>query len=422
MIERLSIMRMGRGGDGICDTAAGPLYIPYALPGESVRVDAWLGHPDRRRLIEVEAASPERTAPICKYFGTCGGCAMQHWERTHYRAWKRGVLVEVLAQAGLDGPVDDLVDASGAGRRRAVFHARLDADAQVVVGFSARLAHDLVAIDHCPILAPELAGALAAARAIAECLARLRKPLDVQATATLAGLDIDLRGSGALSAADAAALAGVAERCALARLTRHGEIVVQRAAPLMRIGRAQVVLPPGAFVQATAAAEAMLQDLVLKHCGGARTIVDLFCGVGPFALRLAEEARVSAFDGDAPAIAALQRAVAQAQGLKPIAAQTRDLFRHPLSPGELNRFDAVVVNPPRQGSEAQARALAASSVRTLVAVSCNPATFACDARILIDGGYALTHVTPVDQFLFSPHLELVAKFQKSDVIGQKARI
>jgi 23S rRNA (uracil1939-C5)-methyltransferase len=412
MTERLTVSSLGHQGDGICATSSGPLYVPYALQGEIVSVDAWPGNPNRRRLVHIESASPERVAPICPHFGRCGGCAMQHWEKAQYQAWKRGLLVHALAKVDPDVPVGDLVDASGNGRRRAVFHARLDSDAQLIVGFSARLSHELVAIDRCPILAPQLDGAIDAVRAIAARIAHLRKPLDVQVTATLAGLDVDVRGSGRLSPGDMAVLAALAKRHALARLTRHGEIVAQRAVPMIRIGRAQVPLPPGAFLQATAAAEAILQDLVMTHCGGAGPVADLFCGVGPFALRLAEQARVSAFDLDTSAVAVLRGASAQAQGLKPIETQVRDLFRSPISPEELERFGAVVVNPPRQGSDAQARALAASSVRSVVMVSCSPVTFARDARILVDAGYELTQVTPIDQFLYSPHLELVAKFRR----------
>lgn len=209
-----------------------------------------------------------------------------------------------------------------------------------------------------------------------------------------------------------AELAQLAERHRLARLTRHGEIVAQRATPVLGIGRAQVALPPGAFLQATTAGEAALAGLVTTHCQSARTVADLFCGVGPFALRLAEFARITAADNDADAVTALQRAAAQTQGLKPIEATERDLFRRPLSRAELRRFNAVVFDPPRQGAEAQARELAASTVPVVVAVSCNPATFARDARILVDGGYRLVRVTPVDQFLYSAHVELVARFQK----------
>ena len=322
------------------------------------------------------------------------------------------MVVAALERAGLDAPVDDLIDAHGEGRRRAVFHARVSARDVIEVGFSALKAHHVVAIDRCPILAPGLSGAIEAAWAIAEVLAAARKPLDIQVTATDAGLDVDVRGSGPLTAADMTALAQVADRRNLARLTRHGEIVAQRRSPVIRIGRAQLVLPPGAFLQATMAGEAILARLVEAHCGGASTVADLFFGVGPFALRLAERARVTAADNDADAIAALRRAAAGTQGLKPLAAQLRDLFRSPLVPVELKRFDAVVFDPPRQGAEAEARELAASTVPTVVAVSCNPATFARDARILVDGGYRLVRVTPVDQFLYSAHVEVVACFKK----------
>jgi 23S rRNA (uracil1939-C5)-methyltransferase len=410
--ERLVITRLGWRGDGIADTPAGPIYVPYALPGETVEVAPW--HPDRRHFIKVDAASPDRIAPICPHFGVCGGCALQHLATARYRDWKRGLVSEALAQARLDVPIDDLVDAHGEGRRRAVFHARRGQRDVLEVGFAALRAHHVVAIDHCPILAPALGGAIETAWAIAEALAGTGKPLDIQVTATDAGLDVDVRGSGPLTPTRTSELGRLAERHKLARLTRHGEIVAQRAAPTLRIGRAQVTLPPGAFLQATAAGEAALAQLVMSHCEGAKTIADLFAGVGPFALRLAERARIWAADNDADAIAALARAAASTPGLKPIETQVRDLFRRPLAPVELKRFDAVVFDPPRQGAEAQARALAASTVARIVAVSCNAATFARDARILVDGGYRLVQVTPVDQFLYSAHVELVALFQKAD--------
>src|SRR5215475_9875266 len=227
MVARLEIKRLGRRGDGVADSPAGSLYVPYTLPGETVEVDVWPSHPDRRRLVRVDGASPERIAPICPHFGTCGGCALQHWDAARYRDWKRGLVLEALAWAGIDAPVDEVVDAHGEGRRRAVFHARRGQRDVLEVGFAALRTHQLVAIDHCPVLAPTLEGAVAAAWALAEVLEATRKPLDVQATATDVGLDIDVRGSGPLSAARVAELAKVAERLRLARLTRHGELVAQ---------------------------------------------------------------------------------------------------------------------------------------------------------------------------------------------------
>ena len=351
--------------------------------------------------------SAERIAPICPHFGTCGGCALQHWEIARYRAWKRDLLVTTLRQAGIETAVDDLIDAHGEGRRRAVFHSRHGPKDILQVGFTASGTHHVVPIDRCPILAPGLAGAIEAAWAIAEGLGGT-KPLDIQTTATDGGLDIDVRGSGPLNTTRSVTLARLADGRRLARLTRHGELVAQRTPPTIRMGRATVPLPPAAFLQATAAGEETLARLVAAHVGDAKSVADLFCGVGPFALRLAERAKVTAADSDEPAVAALREA-AKTPGLKPIAAERRDLFRRPLLAQELARLDAVIFDPPRQGAEAQARALAASKVPVIVAVSCNPATFARDVKILLDGGYRLTAVTPVDQFRYSTHVEIAAR-------------
>jgi 23S rRNA (uracil1939-C5)-methyltransferase len=410
MTERLTISRFGHRGDGVADTPAGPVFVPYTLAGETVEVEPFPGHPDRRHLLRVETASPERVTPVCPHFGVCGGCQTQHWDFARYREWKRDIVVQALRQAGLEAPVGELIDAHGEGRRRAVLHARRSVHGVLEVGFAAYRAHHIVSIDRCPVCAPSLAPAIRTAWALAEALGTLKKPLDIQATATDGGLDVDLRGSGPLGSRDTAALARLAETHRLARLTRHGELIVQRAPPSLRLGKATVILPPGSFLQATVEGETVLARLVAEHVGNSKKVADLFCGVGPFALRLAERARVTATDSDAAAIAALREA-AKAPGLKPIEAEARDLFRRPLAPDELKSFNAVVFDPPRQGAEAQARQLAASKVPLVVAVSCNAATFSRDARILVDGGYRLTSVTPVDQFRYSAHVEIVARFE-----------
>ena len=412
MTEQLTIHRLGHRGDGIADTNVGPVFVPYALPGETVTVEPVPGHPDRRHLDHVDKPSHERAAPICKHFTHCGGCAMQHWSLAEYHLWKRGLVAKALEQVGLIAPLEPLIDAHGQGRRRAVLHARRGARDVLEVGFTAPRAHHIVAIDRCPILAPGLEGAISAAWAIAEILKPTDKPLDIQVTATDSGMDVDVRGSGPLNSGRTTALAGVAEKFRLARITRHGELVAQGAQPLMKIGRAQVPLPPAAFLQATAAGEATLARLVLDHVGDAKRVADLFCGIGTFALRMAERARVSAADSEASAIKALERAAANTSGLKPVACQVRDLFRRPFMAADLKGIDAVVFDPPRQGAETQARELAKSGVPVVVAVSCDAATFARDARILVDGGYKLVSVTPVDQFRYSFHVEMVGKFEK----------
>ncbi|MEA2872137.1 MAG: rRNA (uracil1939-C5)-methyltransferase [Hyphomicrobiales bacterium] len=409
--ELLHISRIGHRGDGIAETPTGPVFVPYTLAGESVEVEAFPGHPDRRHLLHVASASPERITPVCPHFAVCGGCQTQHWDFARYREWKRGTVVEALRQAGLDAPVGDLIDAHGEGRRRAVLHARRSAHDVLELGFMGYRAHHIVSIDRCPVLSNALAPAIPAAWALSEALGPLKKPLDIQATATDGGLDVDIRGSGPLRPQHSTALARLAEAHRLARLTRHGELIAQRAAPSVRMGKAAVVLPPGAFLQATHEGEAVLARLVAEHAGNAKAVADLFCGVGPFALRLAERARVVAADTDDGAIAALRQA-AKTPGLKPIDAEARDLFRRPFAPDELKSFGAVVFDPPRQGAEAQARQLAASKVPLVVAVSCNAATFARDARLLVDGGYRLIAVTPVDQFRYSAHVEIVARFER----------
>jgi 23S rRNA (uracil1939-C5)-methyltransferase len=411
--ERLVIDHVGHHGDGVAMSGGSKVYVPYTLGGETVEVAPVPGHhPDRRRLITVEAASPARITPFCPHFGVCGGCAIQHWNAEPYRAWKRELVVTTLAQGGIDCEVAPLVDAHGLGRRRITLHARMGTHDVLKVGFAAANSHDIVPIDRCPILDPHLDGAIEAAWAIAEPLISMGKPLDIQITATDSGLDVDVRGSGPLSTAMIGRLSRVAEQHRLARLTRHGELVLMRSPPVVSIGTAQVALPPGSFLQATVEGEERLAALASAHCKRGKYIADLFCGVGPFALRLAAKSRIAAFDSDAGAVAALQKAATSTSGLKPVKADARDLFRRPLMPQELRDYDTVVFDPPRQGAQAQATQLAASRIPVVVAISCNVTTFARDAKILTDGGYKIEGVTPVDQFRHTPHVELVAKFRR----------
>jgi 23S rRNA (uracil1939-C5)-methyltransferase len=413
VVERFLIDHVGHLGDGVALAEGRSLFVPYTLGGEMVEVAAAPGHhPDRRQLVRIEQASPERIEPLCQHFGICGGCAIQHWETERYRVWKRDLVIATLAQAKINCEVSSLIDAHGKGRRRMTVHARKGSHDVLKVGFAAAHSHDVVPIDRCPILDPGLNGALDAAWALAEPLTGIGKPLDIQITATDSGLDVDVRGSGPLPSAAVTTLSLVAAKHALARLTRHGELVLMRQPPGVTMGKARVILPPGSFLQATVAGEETLAALVAEHCRRAKHLADLFCGVGPFALRLAEKSRVSAYDNDAGAIASLQKAVTSTSGLKPVRVEARDLFRRPLVAEELRDFDAVVFDPPRQGAQAQAERLAASKVPLVIAVSCNVATFARDARILIEGGYKIEGVTPVDQFRHTPHVELVARFTR----------
>ena len=406
-LARARIERIGHQGDGVANLGGEKVYIPIVLPGETVE---FTRAKDRGHCAKIIAPSPDRIDPICPYFGVCGGCALQHWREENYRAWKKSLVADALAFEGIDAPVAELIDAHGEGRRRAVLHARKTHEG-IAVGFSARRSHTVISIERCPVLAPSLGNIFKIGARIAAALAA-KKPLDLQFTKTDNGLDLDVRGSGPLDAKSLAALASIATEFRLARLTRHGEIITQLAEPIIQAGRAPIVLPPGAFLQATEAGEKALAKIVGEAAAKSERIVDLFCGVGTFALRLAEKARVLAVDGDEAAIGALKRA-AKAPGLKPLETLSRDLFRRPLVVSELKRFDTVVLDPPRQGAEAQARALAQSGAPRVIYVSCNPVSFARDARILCDGGFRLTGVTPIDQFRYAAHVELVGIFERS---------
>jgi 23S rRNA (uracil1939-C5)-methyltransferase len=415
MTETLTISRLGHRGDGVAELPGGPVFVAGALPGE--RITAQRLKPgsegERAELVEVLEPSTDRAAPFCPLFGRCGGCATQHMAEQPYRDWKRGLLVEVLARAALVPPVAGMIDAHGEGRRRVTFHARREG-AGWLLGFMAARSHEIVDLEHCPILVPGLAKAPAIARRLAQQLGG-SKPLDIQVTATQGGLDVDIRGHGPLNdkgrLAAMITLAGVLD---LARLSLHGETMVERRSPSLTMGKAQIAPPPGGFLQATAAGEATLAELVTALVPKkAKRIADLFCGCGPIALHLASMVQVHAADSEKAAMTALDRAWRGASGLKTITMETRDLFRRPLLESELNTFDMVVLDPPRAGALAQVERLAASKVSLIAYVSCNAASFARDAALLVAAGYALESVTPVDQFRHSAHVELVGAFRRS---------
>lgn len=400
---------MGQLGEGVASLAGKPVFIPYVLPGEAItaRIDG-----TRAMLDTLETPSAERIAAFCPHFGRCGGCALQHWNETAYRAWKRGLLVTALQFERLDPPVADLIDAHGEGRRRVKLHARTITGRQQA-GFMAARSHEVVDLDQCPILVPALAPAMAVARDIGRVLAETGKPLGVQVTATRTGLDVDIGGVGAIDLRERLQLGEVAQKYDLARLSLHGDLVAEQRPPILRFGEVDVVLPPGGFTQATEAGEAALAGLVEEAAKGAGVVADLFCGIGPFGLRLSGSARIHAVDSAGAAVAALKRAHDHHSGLKSLTSEVRDLFQRPLLAAELKRFDLVIFDPPRAGAQAQADHLATSAVPAIVAVSCNPASFARDAGILVRAGYRLEAVTPVDQFKWSPHLEIVGVFRRS---------
>lgn len=406
--ERVTIDALGHEGDGIADAPEGRVFVPFTLPGEEVEIE---GSGARPRLVAVTKPSPQRTAPICRHFGSCGGCALQHMGRAPYLAWKREQVVNAFRQRGIDAAVEPVVAIGPGTRRRAVFSAART-EKGVALGFHRRGSEEIVAIEECPVLVPALVEKRATLLAIAAATLDRGKALRIVAVAADNGLDIAVSGGKRLGRRELETLGRLGADPSIARLTVDGTMIFANRRPELAAGGTTLLPVPGGFLQAVAAAETALADAVVAAVGKAAPVADLFAGIGTFTVRLARQAQVTAVEGDEKAVAALTEAVKRGKGLKPVTARRRDLFKNPLAASELAPFGAVVFDPPAAGAKAQATTIAASSVPTVVAVSCNPATLARDARILIDGGYRMTHVLPVDQFLFSAEIEAVAVFRR----------
>ncbi|MBK0326059.1 class I SAM-dependent RNA methyltransferase [Rhodobacteraceae bacterium F11138] len=405
--EHHIIRRLGHMGDGIAD---GPLYAPRTLPGESV---SGVIQGTQLTDLRIETPSSDRVAAPCRHYRSCGGCQLQHASDEFVARFKQEVVSSALSAQGLSACMPPIVTSLPRSRRRATVSTRRTKKG-ALVGFHARASDVIVQIPDCHLLAPELLDGLPVAEALAVLGASRKGELSVTLTTSLAGLDVAVSGGKPLDGPLRAALAQEAGDRRLARLTWDGETIALREPPLQAMGGASVVPPPAAFLQATPDGEAALLAVVRDITQGAAWIADLFSGCGTFALPLAQGARVHAVEGDADMIAALDRGWRHARGLKQVTTETRDLFRRPLMPDELSRFDAVVLDPPRAGAEAQVAQLAQSGVPRIAYVSCNPVSFARDAARLVAAGYVLGPVQVVDQFRWSSHIELAASFVRPD--------
>jgi 23S rRNA (uracil1939-C5)-methyltransferase len=404
----LAIERVGAQGDGVAETSSGQVFVPFTLAGERVRAYV---KGSRGELMDVVTPSPNRVAPVCRHFVRCGGCAVQHMAQPAYDTWKRDAVVAAFHARGIDAEVSALVRPDGF-RRRAVLTARRTEDG-LLIGFHEAQSHELVNLIECPVLDPSIVAALPGLKGLVGPLVSRRGEARINVTMSLAGLDIALEGiERTLSPELRTAIAKSAAAMGVARISIAGDPVYEALPPFLRFGAAEVHLPPGTFIQAMESAERVMAARVIAGVGKAKSVVDLFSGLGAFTLPLASKSKVLAVDSDKAAIGALARSVKMATGIKPVTTLVRDLFREPFSTLELNEHEAVVFDPPRAGAEAQSRMLARSKVKTVVAVSCNPATLARDARILMDGGYRMDDVTPIDQFRYSPHIEAVTVFRR----------
>ena len=408
-MRELRIAAVGAQGDGVAQGN----FIPLTLPGELVTAQM---SGARGELLDILEASQDRVVPPCPHFGVCGGCALQHWDVQPYLDWKREQIRIQLGYEGLETEILPTFASPPASRRRVALHAR-GGKGGVRLGFKERRSWNLVQIETCPVSHPKLVAAFPALRRLAgPFMEHPKSAPTLHVTVTATGLDIDITGveakSGGLSADARVRAAMIAGEADFARVTLAGEMIYMARQPMVKLGPAVVALPAGAFLQAVPQAEKAMVDFAVEAAQGASRIVDLYSGVGTFTFRLAEVGGVHAADSSAPAIAALKGAVGTAAGLKAVTAEARDLARRPVLSMELKKVDVAVLDPPRAGALEQHVEIANSKVARVVGVSCNPATFARDAKVLIEAGFRLERVLPVDQFLWSPHIELVGVFSR----------
>ncbi len=410
----LKIESLGAGGDGVAIGPEGmPVFVPLALPGEAVAVEISDG---RGKLMRIVEPSSDRIKPVCTHFAQCGGCALQHLRAPVYESWKREQLALTLAARGLETKVEPLVAGTIGMRRRAVLSATRTKK-NVMIGYFKRGSHELVDIHQCPVLSPDIVEALPALRKLVRPLLSRKNVARVSILSTQGGLDVVIDDVEPVAKASMRIkLVELSMGLALARLTVAGEMIIEKDRPYISFDGLKAISPPGGFLQASQ----IIQDKMIAHIlklvsAGKRPkgrALDLYSGMGTFSLPLARNFKVLAVEYDKPALQALQHAIGLSKGLKPVEILERDLAIMPLSALELRGYDVVLFDPPRSGARSQVAELAKSDIPQLIAISCSPASFARDARILIDGGYELKSLTPFDQFLYSTHVELVGEFVK----------
>ncbi|MCK0168768.1 class I SAM-dependent RNA methyltransferase [Jannaschia sp. S6380] len=403
----LKILRLGQHGDGVArDELGATVHVPRTLPGEIVEGDR---AGDRIPSPRVVTPVPERVAPPCRHFRRCGACALQHASDGFVADWKAGRVIEALGRAGIAARIAGVATSPPGTRRRAALAGRKTKKG-AQVGFHVAGGHEIVEIPDCKVLAPGIVAALPALERVTRLAAPRGAEVTLHVTQGPEGLDLSIGGAGAMDRDVMEALAPLGRD--FVRIAWNGEVALQQVPPAQPMGRARVVPPPGAFLQATRHGEAALVGVVGATLTEATRIVDLFAGCGTFTFPAAETAPVHAVEGDGDLLAALAEGARHATGLKPITTARRDLFRDPLDEGELSDFDAAIIDPPRAGAAAQVAMLARSDLRTIAFVSCNPATFARDAATLVSAGWRMGAVRVVDQFRWSPHIELVTRFDR----------
>jgi len=397
IVERLNQAGIGMLVDGT--------HLERVLPGEEVEPQ-----PDGTARIITPVA--DRVKPPCRHFKSCGGCAMQHASDEFVGTWKTKIVERAMTARDLPFPFRTLHTSPAQSRRRARLSGRRTKKG-AMVGFHAKGSDALIDVPDCQLLLPSIIAGFPALEALTVIAASRKSEINLTVTDTLGGLDVFVETERELTGQLRIELAGLAEAHNLARLAWNDDVVVTRKSPDQMFGQTRVAPPAGAFLQATREGEQALVSAVLETVRGAKRAVDLFSGAGTFTLALAEHAEVHAVENSEDMLQTLDRGWRHAKGLKTVTTEARDLFRRPLEPDELNRFDLAVLDPPRAGADAQIATVCASKLRNVAMVSCNPITFSRDSAALVAAGFTLEWIDVVDQFRWSPHVEVVGKFTRT---------
>lgn len=408
-MTELKVDFVGHKGDGVAHLNNHPIYVPYVLEGETITVQ---GSGPRRELDAILQASEDRIEPICKYFGTCGGCQLQHMGESAYLEWKMALVTEPLSRVGISLKPDAILSYANASRRKCVFNAQRSSEG-MLLGFNEKSSSAIVALDACPVLVPSINEQLDKIHDLVNSVPTTKHPLRVSVLVTKNGLDIAIEDAKPLSETERQVLIKKTIAHKFSRLSVNIETLIKTSEPHIEIASTIVSPPPAAFVQALKQAEDDMSDIVSGFLKGCKQVADLYCGIGTFALKLAENSAVYAVEESGDALNSLDEAWRDTGGkLKQIKTEKRNLERRPVTFGELKKMDGLVFDPPRAGAELQCKQIAKSLVKKVAAVSCNPTTLATDLEILIEGGFKVKRIVPIDQFKYTPHVEVVVLLER----------
>lgn len=418
MNHKVTIEEIGGRGDGIVRESGQVIYVPYSAPGDVADIKL---QGQKGRLKHLHQNSQHRVDAVCAHFTKCGGCSLQHIESEYYKQWKQGLIKTALVNQGVESAVINPIQVSPLGsRRRTTFQAIGRGNGKIVLGYAEKGSHNLVNVENCPILDPEIMGFVKPLRAFLSKLLDAKQKMSIQVTCGDNGLDVTFNGKGEAGLNMLMDLATFAEVNDLARISwldralknPYFETLAERRKPYVTFEGNKVFFPAGAFLQATEAGQNALTKIMLEGIEDAARVVDLFSGCGTFSIAAARHANVHAVENNEDMLTSLKNSANQMQGIKQVTTELRDLFLRPLLPHELDEYDVAIIDPPRAGARHQMQEILNSNIQKLVMISCNPITFARDVQNLADAGFSMGPVTPVDQFIFSPHLEIISIFER----------